>query len=336
MKSKIIRPVLILSSFSFVSLIFSWLIITQSETNYLFFIAKSLILIIGISIAFAMASSEAAKITENVNKLKDFVHAIKNGTAYRDIPEYFEDIANDMIIVESQFKKTLQYVLDIVSQFDKDGYTDNVDVPINNSFNIIELKRTIDQLSTKTNYIFDSLKDIEVVKKSYFNSKWEETKQKIIAIQDQNLALKKQIKDIQSFAERMGKGDFSTRFRSDTYKDSKALETSINNWASSIDDYLKDLDKALSNEFNEQINKTYNGQLETVKNRYNRAVEINNTNIESLKSKITDLQEKSKEAEANKPVSRVTRSRGDFVIKPVIQPPKFKNMDFTGRGFGKY
>ena len=345
-KSKIIRPIGILGVFSLCLLWISWLFINpliESENHgslLLIYLIQTAVLLIVISIFFYISKSEATKIHSSLTKIKEATGSIKNvkthsQKSYNNFqrssdPEYFPEISSDLREIDNQFKLLSSSIVTALSEIEEQG---SATKDFSGSLNMLEANRSLTSINNKIKLVFDSLKTVELKRKSYTNSQWDDANQKIQLLIAQNTALEKQMTDIESFAKKIEAGDFSVRFRSNINKET---ETAINSFVLTIENNLKEIERALASGFSQKINIGYQGQgqLNSLKNSYNKAVDTNIANIESLKTKISDLQQANIQFKPTKTIRRAANP--DAFLKPMAPIPKFKDIDFTGRGFGKY
>ena len=344
LKSKLLRPLIILTSAMTLSLGVSWFVLYSNwdsgATGFttiiaVVFVVNLLVLAVGMASVFGMQSGEIANITESLQIIQDQAQAIEQGKVQRGEPVYFQELLQAVTAIEAKVKLTLENLNTQITHIDEKGIIDQKQLPTYAvaGINLGDIHKKLERISRRAQQLFAQTEHIDTsLKKSMHNDPWEQSYQKLIVIQKEKETVAQGLEEIQKFVLRLHDGELGSRLRLDHHKD---LEKSFNDFVGFLDSFLRDIDKAASSNPPRPINENYKGQFSNVKAVYNRCVETHTNHSQTLQAKIVALEGQNRELSiANKMINRPTR--GDGVFKAPIQAAKFAEMDFSGKPFGKY
>ena len=344
LKSKLLRPLIILTSTMTLSLGVSWLVLYNNwdpgATNgstilAMVFIVNLLVLAVCAASVFGMQSGEIARISESLKIIQEQAGAIEQGKMHRGEPVYFQDLQQALVGIEARVKLTLESLSEQITHLDEKGIIDQKSLPTHAmaGMNLSDIHKKLERISRRAGQLFTQTERIDVaLKKTMHTDPWEQSYQKLLSIQKEKENIAHGLEEIQKFVLKLHDGELGSRLRLDVHKE---LEKSFNDFAGFLDNFLRDVDKAASSNPPRPMNDNHKGQFGNLKAVYNRCIDNHTAHAQTLQAKIVHLESQNRELNlANKAVNRPTR--GDGVFKPPIQAAKFAEMDFSGKPFGKY
>ena len=345
LKSKLLRPLIILTSAMTLSLGVSWVVLHSNwdagATGFatiiaMVFVANLLVLAVCAGSVYGMQAGEIVRMSESLKIIQEQAVAIEQGKVQRSEPVYFEELLQAIANIDAKFKQTLESLSAQITHIDEKGSIDSK-LPLAthtlSGINLSDIHKKLDRISRRAGQVFTQIEHIDVsVKKSIHTDPWEQSYQKLLLIQKEKESVTHSLEEIQKFVLRLHNGELGSRLRVDSHKE---LEKSFNDFVGFLDSFLRDVDKAASSNPPRTMNDNYKGQFGNLKEVYNRCVDNHANHVQTLHAKIANQETQIRDLSlANKVVSRP--SRGDGTFKAPIPAAKFAEMDFSGKPFGKY
>ena len=300
--------------------------------------ANIAILIVSLVAAVAsimFASGQDAKANQEIQNLNTYIENLKQGKeAKNDLGDYVA-LGQHMTELNSAYKTMLTDIQTALSEIEATGTatTKVSSNPLTNSLNQAGYNKTLENISKRTQVVAENVKKLNDRPEdvSYTNNTWESIAQTLTYTTKNISERKKQISDVSAFVAKLSRGDFAVRI---SHIGDAELEASLNNCASNIQVFLKELEKACQSTFLNDMDSKFSGDLSTAKDTFNRAVGTNVSTINKLRVDLNQMVEKERRERVIPPKRERRAASTGFVITPPA--PAYKEMDFTNRGFGKY
>ncbi|MCL1935145.1 MAG: hypothetical protein FWF57_02040 [Defluviitaleaceae bacterium] len=306
----------------------------EETSRIIFFLNlfQFLTIVLIIIICIVICKKKLNSLILNFSKLEEVIDSLKKGKVLNTDFTILREMAQKIIKLDETYKKIITNLIKNIKNIEM---SKNIEYIENNEdfryiFNFSDYNKTLERILFKMKEIDDELGNVDI-KRNFNNSFFENTKQKIIYLNNLLTKQKSNILSINEFLMKIKVGDFSARLRLDGEMEVMSV---LNNIVLDLNSFLKDLDRVFINNFTQTINTTYEGKYDQTKNNLNRAVENYNQNISALDKKIKNLEEIEKQMKVIERPKK--RTYGEVVLKPVLPIHKFKTIDFTGSGFGKY
>lgn len=319
-KAAVVRPIIIFSIF--VVLVLLGDLIVLSINPYLYVQAAFVqIFLLGFALVFVFGHYivVAQRIFEQGTELNSYIESLKKKEVAKPNILFFKETVASIDELNAKNKTTLDTFHNALNELDIHGSTK---IRLQNA---TTYNRTIENIDKKISTTLSLLKENSDLKISSTNV-WDYAHR---AIKDQNARIKEQKKhedDMLDFLTKISSGDYRLRLFSN-----QEIAKRLNAFLNTNENLLSEITKAAENHFTTKLISNHAGQNDFVAS-FNRGIDTNNNNIAQIKNNLEEVQAKEKqrmqEGSSSKTIARTP-------AKPKIAT-KFQEIDFTGKGFGKY
>lgn len=316
----------------------SQFVLNQNITNEFDALSSSLIninililifLLIFSVITITVITRGANKLNSKLQAIQDYLQSLIKGKPYLNPLPSFMAIDSSIDELSKTYQDFINTLKASVVELETVGFSKSrfKNTDFNNTLNSATLNKSFDNINEKITTIS---KNIVTDSKNVTNiNTWEYISTNLLNQNEQFKNYISQSKSITSYLEKINKGNLGIRLN--TNEDQPLLQH-INSLVAAFDKFINEIDNISLNDLSNKLNEDYPLYLSNIKYNFNNAITKNNNNLTQLKSLVDELQNKEKQKQQN--ISNKVNSNSH--PKSSTTNYNAKDIDFTGRSFGKY
>ncbi|MCL1995877.1 MAG: hypothetical protein FWG63_06715 [Defluviitaleaceae bacterium] len=325
-KSAVVKPIIVLLIFMIVIIFVEWIVLRIVPSFYPHVVAIQVVLF-GMALVVTMIylMLEGQKINNQLIELNKYIDGLRNNKTVKPHLTYFQSVIENVESLNNKNKETLNIFHDAAKEFEMFGSTK---IRLQSS-EAASYNKTLDNINKK---VFDSLNAIREAGdlKISSNNLWEDMRKTARVLQLFVKEKKQQEEETLEFLIKLRVGDYSVRLFNN-----QEIAKHINVILATNEGLLRELTKVAENHFTIKLEGEYPIGLSDFKASFNRGIDTNNNNITKMKNSLEEFGSREKrmqqELSLRTPSNRITRPSG--ASNPL---KKFADIDFAGKGFGKY
>ena len=318
-KPAIVKPLTSLSIFIILIMIIGWIVASINPyIHHYVFLSKIILFVAAITISIVYSRVQIQKIIDQLTSLNKYIDSIKTGTIAKPNLPYFQDIVTNIDDLNKKHRESMEIFHNAVRELEMFG------APKSNS-TIAPYGKTLDSISRKLSDIFHTLKETEEFRgpgKSLWDDMQGISKNLNRYVKDQ----KRERTELLAFLDKVNSIGYSMRLPAN-----RDLAKPMNSLLIANETMLKEITRISENNFTVKLNGDYPPGFSDFKSSFNRGIDSNNNNISQLKNDINEL--KLRERQRQNEIAAKNAAKIATNPRPVM---KFTDIDFSGKGFGKY
>ena len=301
------------------------------------------IVVVALLIKISVVNTFMERLVKNLETFKQYVNNLKeNRRQLGNVQiEQMSDVKADIDAIYNTHVENVQELYRVIRELETTGKIDIKLLQVNKIIDSREYEKTLNNLNTKINTTYTDLKQISGLDKNNLNL-WQFIKESVDRIKLDTTEKEKEILEISDMITKLTEGNFGSRIGIKNETSYGKAKGNLIDLQEMLAKFTKEVTESSNNTFGiKLLGNNYAGDFGRAKTGFDRAVEINKGTISALKEEIEKLRRKESDMKIQTTTRRPTRSTSSasnpvhLPMTPVLNL-SHKDIDFTGRSFGKY